>query len=53
MELQETSTGRVQYLFIAYPDSIKLALENPDTIVIDSTYKTNQFDMPLFHVLGK
>jgi hypothetical protein len=52
MKLQETSIGRVQYLFIAYPASITLVLKNPDIILVDSTYKTNKFEMPLLHMLG-
>lgn len=44
---------RTEHLFIALPESIKLALQNQDVILVDNTYKTNKFDMPLLHVVGK
>jgi hypothetical protein len=44
---------RIRHLFIALPESIKLALENQDVILVDNTYKTNKFEMPLLHVVGK
>lgn len=45
--------NRVESLFIACPESIKLAKENPDIILIDNTYKTNRFNMPLLHIVGE
>ena len=42
-----------EYLFIALPESIKLAHQNQDVILVDNTYKTNKFDMPLLHMVGK
>jgi hypothetical protein len=48
-----TQNNRTQYLFIAYPQSIKLAQTNQDVVLVDNTYKTNKFDMPLLHMIGK
>lgn len=48
-----TVQNRTQHLFIAYPQSIQLAQTNQDVVVVDSTYKTNKFDMPLLHMIGK
>jgi hypothetical protein len=45
--------NRTRHLFIAYPQSIQLAQANQDVILIDNTYKTNKFDMPLLHMIGK
>ncbi len=51
-KIQLTAENRTQCLFIAHPESIKLAQTNQDTVLIDNTYKTNKFDMPLLHMLG-
>jgi hypothetical protein len=45
--------NQTQHLFIAYPQSIQLAQTNQDVILVDNTYKTNKFDMPLLHMIGK
>jgi hypothetical protein len=45
--------NRIRHLFIAYPQSIQLAQTNQDVILVDNTYKTNKFDMPLLHMIGK
>lgn len=43
----------VRHLFIALPESMKLAQDNQDIILVDNTYKTNKYDMPFLHVVGK
>jgi hypothetical protein len=48
-----TLENRTRHLFIAYPQSIELAQANQDVILVDNTYKTNKFDMPLLHIIGK
>jgi hypothetical protein len=48
-----TIENRTEHLFIAYPQSIQLAQANQDVVLVDSTYKTNKFDMPLLHMIGK
>jgi len=48
-----TQNNQTQHLFIAYPQSIKLAQTNQDVVLVDNTYKTNKFDMPLLHMIGK
>jgi len=45
--------GFTEHIFIALPEAIELALQNQDVILIDNTYKTNKFDMPLLHMVGK
>ena len=42
-----------RHLFIALPESIRLAHQNQDIILVDNTYKTNKFEMPLLHMVGK
>jgi hypothetical protein len=47
-----TIENRTRYLFITYPQSIQLALTNQDVVLVDNTYKTNKFDMPLLYIIG-
>ena len=44
--------NRTRYLFIAHPESLKLARENPDIVITDCTYQTNKFNLPLLHMIG-
>ena len=39
-------------LFFAHPESIKLLNTFPTVLVMDSTYKTNNYRMPLFEIVG-
>jgi hypothetical protein len=48
-----TVENRVQRLFIAYPRSIELARYSQDVILVDNTYKTNMYNLPLLHMVGK
>ena len=48
-----TLENRTHHLFIAYPQSIQLAQTNQDVVLVDNTYKTNEFNMPLLHMIGK
>ena len=52
-KINVTAINQTCHLFIAYPQSIKLAQTNQDVILVDNTYKTNKFDMPLLHMIGK
>ena len=45
--------NHVNYLFIMHPGSLELLKENYDIILIDSTYKTNRYGMPLCHITGR
>ena len=47
-----TSNNRLIGLFIACPESIKHLQSNFDVILIDNTYSTNRFNMPLMDVIG-
>jgi hypothetical protein len=44
--------GRLTILFIANKQSIKLAHAYPDVVLMDATYKTNKYRMPLLHIMG-
>jgi len=39
-------------LFFAHPDSIDMLNTFPTVLVMDSTYKTNTYRMPLFEIVG-
>jgi hypothetical protein len=41
-----------RYLFIAHPRSLELARRDPDVAIADCTYQTNQFNLPLLHMIG-
>ena len=49
----ETGIECTGHIFIALPQSIELAHKNMDIILVDNTYKTNKYDLPLLHVVGK
>ncbi|GAU30678.1 hypothetical protein TSUD_39020 [Trifolium subterraneum] len=42
----------VQDIFWAHPDSVKLFNTFPTVLLMDSTYKTNRYKMPLFEIVG-
>lgn len=44
--------SRLQNLFFAHPTAMKLLKLNPDVLLLDTTYKTNRFNMPLFRMVG-
>jgi MULE transposase domain len=44
--------GRVTHLFFAHPRSLQLLEQYPDVLLLDCTYKTNRFKMPLLNIVG-
>ncbi|MBW0484886.1 hypothetical protein O181_024601 [Austropuccinia psidii MF-1] len=45
------SEGHITSLFFTHPLAIKLLFGFPHVILMDCTYKTNKYKMPLFHIL--
>jgi hypothetical protein len=43
-------TKKLERLFFAHPDAVKLWKQHPDIILMDCTYKTNRFRMPLLNI---
>ena len=39
-------------IFFAHPDSIAYLQQNPDVLLLDCTYKTNRYAMPLLDMIG-
>jgi len=48
----EEGTNVVQNLFWTHPDSVKLLNAFNIVLMIENTYKTNKYRMPLFEVVG-
>ncbi|MBW0580172.1 hypothetical protein O181_119887 [Austropuccinia psidii MF-1] len=46
------SEGHITSLFLTHPLAIKLLHGFPHFILMDCTYKTNNYKMPLFHIVG-
>jgi hypothetical protein len=50
--LKDPETRRLKGLFIACPESIEYLRSHHDVLLIDNTYKTNRFELPLMDVIG-
>jgi hypothetical protein len=50
--LKDPTNQRLKGLFIALPESITYLQLHHDVILIDNTYKTNRFGMPLMDIIG-
>jgi hypothetical protein len=44
--------NHVQNLFFAHQNQVELLLANPDILLMDCTYRTNRYRLPLLHILG-
>ena len=44
--------NKLELLFLAHPRSVALAQRFHHIAIMDSTYKTNAYHWPLFHVVG-
>ena len=44
--------GHVSHFFFAHPQSVELLNRYPDILLLDCTYKTNRFKMPLLSIVG-
>jgi hypothetical protein len=50
--LKDPETRRLKGLFIACPESIEYLQSHHDVLLIDNTYKTNRFELPLIDIIG-
>ena len=48
----DNSASRLEGLFIACPESIEYLQSHHDVLLIDNTYSTNRFEMPLMDMIG-
>jgi hypothetical protein len=49
---KDNNTNRLNRLFFAHHKGIELAQNYPEVLLIDATYKTNIYNMPLLHFAG-
>ena len=52
-DVKVKDSGAIKNLFFAHPSSIHLARINHHVALLDSTYKTNQYQLPLLHIIGQ
>jgi hypothetical protein len=50
--LKDPRTRRLKGLFIACPESIEYLQHHHDVLLIDNTYRTNRFELPLMDIIG-
>ncbi|KAG6989724.1 PKS-NRPS hybrid synthetase [Fusarium oxysporum f. sp. conglutinans] len=50
--MQFGSDGRVTAVLFAHPDSLTYLQAYPDILLLDCTYKTNKYGMPLLDMIG-
>jgi hypothetical protein len=51
-QIQFTPDGRVTAVVFAHPESITHLQAYPDVVLLDCTYKTNKYGMPLLDIIG-
>jgi hypothetical protein len=51
-DVKRDSDNRVQYLFFAHKKQVEMQRANPDVLMMDCTYRTNKYKLPLLHILG-
>lgn len=50
--IQADTDNRLTAIFFAHPDSIIYLQQNPDILILDCTYKTNKYGLPLLDMIG-
>jgi MULE transposase domain len=51
-QIKVDDIGRISHVFFAHPTSLLLLKKFPTVLLIDCTYKTNQFKLPLLNIIG-
>jgi hypothetical protein len=51
-QFQTGPDGRVRAVVFAHPDSVAYLQAYPDVLIMDCTYKTNKYGMPLLDLIG-
>jgi hypothetical protein len=50
--VKKDGNNRVQNLFFTHQKQVELLQANPDVLLMDCTYRTNKYKLPLLHILG-
>ena len=53
LDFQKDNEFKLTRLFYSYKKSQQMLKENPDILVIDATYKTNQYGLPCVDIIGQ
>ena len=51
-QVEKDTAGHVTHLFFAFRESLALYRAYPEVLLLDCTYKTNKFKMPLLVIIG-
>jgi hypothetical protein len=51
-QLKTDTSGHITHLFFAHPQAVLQLKAYPDVLLMDCTYKTNRFKMPLMVIVG-
>jgi hypothetical protein len=51
-EFKTDNVGQITHIFFAHPDSLLLLKSHPNVLLMDCTYKTNRFKMPLLNIVS-
>jgi hypothetical protein len=51
-QFQTGSDGRVKAVLFAHPESVAYLQAYPEVLILDCTYKTNKYGMPLLDLIG-
>jgi hypothetical protein len=51
-KFKQDSDGHILFFIFAHPESIRLANQYNRVFLLDCTYKTNRYKMPLLHIIG-
>jgi hypothetical protein len=51
-DVRKDSDNHIEYLFFAHRKQIELQLINHNVLLMDCTYRTDKFKLPLLHILG-
>ena len=51
-EFLEDGVHRLSHLFFSHTESLQLLALNPEVLIMDCTYKTNRFNIPLLNIIG-
>lgn len=51
-EFKKDKEGYIEFFIFAHPESIQYANRYNRVFVLDCTYKTNRYGMPLLHIIG-
>jgi hypothetical protein len=51
--LKDPASRRLQGIFIMCPESVSYLQHHYDVLIIDNTYRTNRFNLPLMDIIGR